>query len=220
MIEYQEIPQPTLVRWKVDRKNREIVAVAKKQQAKGEAQKALEKALRKLQAKLKEIVGVLSPGDFWMEMERFQKHIKTYKVNLKRSNWSEQACDEMFRDACVEAGQKRVENLEDDVENQFGACVQVCRFVWRYEAIVSLVSDRAFEAEAFKDMGDDSFGDACDSFPLFGEETVNNGVLKGVWPKDPSQGENYIVMHLNEAMMKWLALCCRDLLREELGDAE
>jgi len=223
MIEYEEIPQPTIKRWKVDTKNKMIWAVARKDKAVRKAEKDRRIAIAKLKDELKEIVGPLGPEEFWKEMELFQKHIKMFRDELKRSDWSEDATNEYFRDKCVLVGPNSgfIEG-DNDNANQFGVCVQCCRFVWRYDEMVALISSKARGAEWSDGCGPDSFGDICDSFLLRGEEAYNKALLQGKWPKDVFDGENenYISSNLGKAMDFWLAVCCRDLLIHELGDDE
>jgi len=65
--------------------------------------------------------------------------------------------------------------------------------------------------DVIKNCGDDGYGDILDSFPLFGQERYElalKGEIVGT-QKEQDQGENYMVMKMENAMLDLYASSCR-----------
>jgi len=140
--------------------------------------------------------GTLGQDEFWPELDKFVAIVKKFRDGFKRSNWSEQAADEFFRAAICQ-----------DKE----AIIRCVRFVATYEAKVAKICKTLNRLE--KDgthelgLGDDGFGDLCDSFLLHGRDAYKRLMEEGVVPKNPALGENYIAMNLTRAAKEWVRNC-------------
>jgi len=151
--------------------------------------------------------GLLDKDEFWNELDRFVGIVKQFRDVYKRTNWSKQAAHEFFRAAM---------NKDADIEDSLIVCL---RFVTTYDVKVSKIR-KAFdrlEEEGLCEfgMGDDGFGDMCDSFLLHGREAYVALIEDNVVPKKPDLGENYIVFNLDKAAEEWVRNCVVELSKED-----
>jgi hypothetical protein len=150
-------------------------------------------------------------------MARYKKIVEDFRDGDKRSRWSEDSGDEFFRSACFDIGHNR--GWDQNNDRAFAECVECSRFVLTYNNKVRKLGNaitRLEDSGAIENLGlgDDGFGDMTDSFPLHGRRKYE-AALKGKLPEKYHLGENYVAMYLEEAMLKWLGICARDLIKGE-----
>jgi len=92
-----------------------------------------------------------------------------------------------------------IRDLESDRETAI-------RFVKTYENLTGKISKALWDV--VEGYGDDGYGDICDSFPLFGQEVVEQALKGKLTVEDPYQGENYVCMSLSEKLVEMYAISC------------
>lgn len=136
--------------------------------------------------------------DFWTLLHHLKEIILTFRDSLERSNWPEGASDEFCRSAIT---------CQTSEEDKTKAIIRCVKFANAYRQKVREAHKRfsdLHDQEKHKFfMGDDTFSDMCDSFPLHGQEVFEEA-MRGNLPEDPELGENYMRMSLENAAKKWL----------------
>lgn len=185
---------------------------------------AAENTKRKEAEAIRSLIGeqeLLGQNEFWEELDRFLKIIKGFG-GFGQADWSEHAADEFFRSAICEVngtiytwGQSSLARDQPAHNAGFEAMVKCLRFVVTYENMVAKIHKalERLEGNGVHQfcMGDDSFHDMCDSYPLHGRATYK-ALMDDVVPDEPSLGENYVAMRLRNASDKWVHYCVLNLI--------
>jgi len=92
---------------------------------------------------------------------------------------------------------------------------ELMSFLNTYEEKVGALYKPLFEV--VKDMGDDEYGDFCDSFPLHGREAYEAAVQGRLLHNQEEMhlGENYVRMTLEDSTRDYYGSTCRDVGRDE-----
>ena len=157
------------------------------------------------------IVGVLGPledNPFWDQMGDLIKVVENYRDGLKRSNWPAQVANEIMRAVAVDS---------PNAEDAFRRMVKMVRFVAAYDRKVQKVIGVFGRMDRDFGLGNDGFGDMCDSYPLHGR-LIFEASLKGDLPSKQSLGENYMRSNLQKYQRLWVMRVIHDLYRKEEDD--
>ena len=156
---------------------------------------------------------------FWKMVEMLQKCIRqAWQGDTKR------ACDEFVRAACFNNYPR--EGTYDHVAVALQNWETVASFLARYEILKNRLYKVLFDFKGMDRYGDDGFGDLRDAMPLAGRKVVDaifNGDVANYkqleaaipedWKKFCLHGENYIHMHIEEALEEYYFRIVR--VREE-----
>jgi hypothetical protein len=138
---------------------------------------------------------LLPMEDFWKVIEKLNDDLKGYDGIYKITK---SGLEKFANNSCF--GHLRDIDTDHNI---------MLRFIKTYEELCGKIYTALYNV--IEGFGDDSYGDIIDSFPLFGEESVNkalDGEIEGS-SEDQYQGENYVKTTLRDTIYEKYAIACK-----------
>jgi len=153
------------------------------------AKKTFGKIKREFLHNVEKELDPMDDDNFWRYVDRLKELMERFKNYKAGRNTIKDACQELFRKAVI--------------EHDNAAYINCIRFSVKWRMLTREISKKLYDHPSSEGLGDDSYGDMLDSFPMHGRETTEK-VLRGDIEKDDYYiGENYFGLHLSEGAERY-----------------
>jgi hypothetical protein len=162
----------------------------------------LQKEADKIKNEIRKAINALISESEELEDDIFWTLLEELKNRITRHS-----TDSEFNSACVKVGVNNFIHsvVFDHIRDLDTDRHTAVRFIKSYSTLTNKLSHSLWNV--IEGYGDDGYGDCIDSFPLFGREVVEKA-LEEELDVDPYQGENYVVMNLNDSLTEYFGTSC------------